>query len=210
MKIRLQINPLRGMAIVIMTVAMPLSFLISCNRDKNETVDVAFDPQTSYTYKSTNSYSLVSDSGITRIKIITQTYLIFGKASEPYWYFPDGVYIEQFDTLLNVEASIQADTAYYFERKQLWEAKGNVDITNFEGKRFQTEHLFWDQQNKTVYSDSLINITEGDRVTTGIGFRSNQDLSEFLIFTPGGKIPVELQQRATDNDSIPPADTPEV
>ena len=208
MRIRLHINPLRGMAIVLLTVALPLSFLISCNRDKNETIDVAFDPQTSYTYKTTNSYSLVSDSGITRYKMVSQTQLTFSKASEPFLYFPDGVYIEQFDTLLNVEASIQADTAYYYERKQLWEAKGNVDITNFEGKRFQTEHLFWDQQNKTVYSDSLIIITEGEKVTTGIGFRSNQDLSEYQIFTPGGKIPVELQQRT--NDSIPPADSPDM
>ena len=47
-------------------------------------------------------------------------------------------------------------------------------------------------------------LPEGEKITTGIGFRSNQDLSEYQIFTPGGKIPVKLQQRTTDNDSIPP------
>jgi len=196
------------MAIVLLTVALPLSSLFSCNKEKNETVDVEFNPQTSYTYKSKNSYSLISDSGITRIKLVTQTWLMFGKASEPYWYFPDGIYLEQFDTLLNVEASIKADSAYYFERRNLWEAKGNVDITNFQGKRFQTEHVFWDRQNKTVYSDSLITITEGDKVTTGsAGFRSNQDMSVYQIFTPGGQIPVEMQQHTSDVDSIPPPDS---
>jgi len=189
----------------LLAVAMPLSFLISCKKNKNDLVDVFFDPQTSYTHKTTNVHSLVSDSGITRYRIMTATRLKFGKASEPYWYFPDGIYLEIFDTLLHVEASVKADTAYNYERRKIWEAKGNVDITNFEGKRFQTQQVFWDQQNKTVYSDSLIIITEGEKITTGIGFRSNEDFSKYQILTPAGKIPVELQRQATD--SIPPPDS---
>ena len=202
----LQINPLRGIAIVLLTVAIPLSFFISCNRDKNDVVEVFFDPQTSFTLKTTNSYMIGSDSGVTQYKMVTPTSLTFSRASEPYSYFPDGVCLEKFDTLQNVEASIKADTAYHYERRDLWEAKGNVDMTNLKGERFQTSQVFWDRQNKIVYSDSAIVITEGEKVTTGIGFRSNEDLSKYEIITAGGKIPVELQRRMA-SDSIPPPDS---
>ena len=208
MKNYLFTNPLRGMAIVLLTVAMPLSFLLSCNRDKNETVEVVFNPQTSYTLKEKKVETLVSDSGITRYKIITPTWLVFGKASEPYWHFPDGLYIEKFDTMFNVEASIKADTAYYYERRKLWEAKNNVDITNLQGERFETSQIFWDEQNGAVYSDSFICITkEGKLINTGIGFRSNQDFSIWEIYNAGAEITIETKRQATDADTIPTDET---
>ena len=208
MKIHSHINPLRGMSIVLLTVFLPLSFLLSCNKDKKDMVEVFFNPQTSYTYKTTNSHSLISDdAGITRYKMVTATWLIFGKASEPFWYFPDGIYLEIFDTLLNVEASLKADTAYRYEKRNLWEAKGNVDIMNLQGRRFQTSQVFWDEQNKKIYSDSSIIITEDDKITTGIGFIANEDLSEYQIRTVGGTIPIELQRQTTETDSITPVDS---
>ena len=201
-----KINPLRGMAIVLLTVVMPLTFLFSCFREKQDMIDVDFDPQTSHTLKETNVVSLISDSGITRYKFITATWLIFGKASEPYWFFPDGIYIEKFDTLFNIETSIKADTAYNYERRKLWEAKGNVDITNFEGKRFQTEQLFWNDQDKDFpfYTDSFITIIDGDNISMGYGFRANQDLSFAEIYNASGEYAVETQRSAAA-DSIPSA-----
>ena len=196
----------RGIAIVLLTIVMPLSFLLSCNRDKQERVEVFFDPQTSFTMKKINVVSTILDSGIIRYKLITPTWLIFGKASEPYQFFPDGIYGEQFDSLLNSVGSIKADTAYYYERRKLWEAKGNVDITNVEGIRVQTSQIFWDQQKKSIYSDAFTRVTKGDRVQTGTSFRSNEDLSEYDVFNATAEIPVETQRHTSISDSIP-ADT---
>ena len=195
------------MAIVLLTVVMPLSFLFSCFGEKQEMVEVVFDPQTSYTLKETNVNSLISDSGITRYRFITDTWLIFGKASEPYWFFPDGIYIEKFDTLFNIELSIKADTAYNYQRRKLWEAKGNVDIINHEGKRFQTEQLFWNEQDKDFpfYTDLFITITDGDNISMGYGFKANQDLSLAEIHNASGEYAVEMQRRTDASDTIPPA-----
>ena len=204
MKIHLRINPIRGMAIGLLTVVMPLSFLFSCNRGKKEMIELIFDPQTSHTLKETNVNTLISDSGRTKFKMIAQTWLMFGKASEPFSFFPDGVYIEKFDSLYNIEFSIKADTAFYYERRKLWEAKGDVDMTNVKGERFQTSQIFWNEQNETIYSDSFIMITKGEAVNTGIGFRSNQDLTKYVIYNSSAEIPVEMKRRVTDNDTIPP------
>ena len=197
------------MAIVLLTIAMPLIFLFSCFREKQEMVEVVFEPQTSYTLKETTVNSLVSDSGITRYRMITPVWLVFGKASEPYWFFPEGIYIEKFDTLLNIEASIKADTAYYYQRRKLWEAIRNVDITNLEGKRIQTEQLFWNQQDEhfPFYSDLFIRITDGENISTGIGFRANPDMSYIEINEASAEYAFEMQQRATASDSILPADS---
>lgn len=203
---RCQISPLRGAAIVLLTIAMPLSFFGSCTREKKDLIEYAFDPQTSYTLKETNVEMFISDSGVTKYKIITDTWLMFGKASEPYQYFPDGVYLEKFDTTFNVEASIKADTAYYYERRKLWKLNGHVDISNLKGERFQTSQLFWEDNPSIdfpIYSDSAIRITKGESVNTGIGFRSNQDLSIYEIYNSSADIPVDMQRRAVGGDSIP-------
>lgn len=43
------------------------------------------------------------------------------------------LYVEQFDTLFAIEASIKADTAYYHQDRKLWELIGNVEVLNREG-----------------------------------------------------------------------------
>ncbi|MDR2775618.1 MAG: LPS export ABC transporter periplasmic protein LptC [Tannerella sp.] len=198
-----EINSLKGIAIVLITIAMPFFVFTSCSGEKNEIVDITFDPQTSYTLKETNVKTLVPDSGIIRYKIIADTFLVFGKASEPYWYFPDGIYLEKFDSTFNVEASLKADTAHYFQRRNLWRLDGNVDISNTDGVRFETSQLFWDQNKKIFYSDSFIKITEGEELNTGIGFTANQNLSEYSIFHSTANFTVEMRPAAGEGDSIP-------
>ena len=125
--------------------------------------------------------TLISDSGITRYKIITEEWEIYDKKNPPYWAFEKGVYLEQFDSIFNIEASIKADTAYFYDKQQLWKLIGNVDIQNRKGERFNTELLFWNQATKKVYSDKFIRIQQPDRVITGHGFESNQDMTVYVI-----------------------------
>ena len=199
-----KIEPLRGMAIALLAIVMPLSFLLSCSGDKKDLIEIVFDPQTSYTLLKKNTDGLVSDSGITRYKITTETWIMFSKATEPYWYFPDGAYLEKFDTTFNIEASIKADTAYYYERSKIWKLDGNVDISNLKGERFQTSQLFWDSNNGTIYSDSFIRITKGESENTGYGFLSNEDMSEYKIFSAKADFPIDMKRNTTAaGDSIP-------
>jgi LPS export ABC transporter protein LptC len=189
--------------------AIAFSCFVSCNTDKKEQIEIAFNPDSTYTLKETNVNALVSDSGITRYKIIAQTWLIFGLAKEPYWFFPDGVYLEKFDTVFNVEASVKADTAYYYERRKLWKLEGHVDISNFKNERFQTSQMFLDQNSNSIYSDVYIRITKEEFLNEGIGFRSNQDMSIYQIFHPTAEIPFEMKRRAlgdeiTDSVQISP------
>ena len=147
--------------------------------------------------------TLISDSGITRYKIITDEWSIFDKKDPPYWAFEKGVYLEKFDTLLHIDASIKADTAYYYDRKKLWELKGNVQIRSQRGDKFETSQMFWDEKNKTVYSDKYIKIEQEDKTLTGYGFESNQELTEYVIKNTTGIFIIEDTQANTPQTSEP-------
>ena len=141
--------------------------------------------------------TLISDSGITRYKVEAEEWLIYDKKNPPYWAFEKGVYLEKFDTLFRIEASIKADTAYYHEKKKLWELKGNVQIMSLRGDKFQTDLLFWDEKKEKVYSDKYIQIEQDDKMIRGYGFESNQDLTEYEIKNTTGIFTIEDKQ-ATD------------
>ena len=147
--------------------------------------------------KSLGVTTLVSDSGITRYKIITEEWSVFDKKDPPYGAFEKGVYLEKFDTLFNIDASIEADTAYYYEKKKLWELRSNVHIRSQQGDKFDTELLFWDEKEQKVYSDKYIRIEQEDKTITGYGFESNQELTDYTIRNTEGVFTVENASTTT-------------
>lgn len=63
---------------------------------------------------------------------------------------------------------------------------GNVVIRNLKGEKFNTELLYWDQNTEKVYSDRFIRIEQPDRIITGRGFDSNQQMTKYTIHKPEG------------------------
>ncbi|MDR0758318.1 MAG: LPS export ABC transporter periplasmic protein LptC [Tannerella sp.] len=193
------------MTTLLRAVVMPLFFFTSCSHDKKEFVDIVFDPETNYTMKATDIFTLVSDSGVVKYRAEAQEWLIFDKAKEPYWYFPQKVHVEKLDTLFRVEAGFDADTAYYYSKKKLWKFIGNVDARNTAGERFETSLLYWDQNTEKVYSDQFIRVTKDDIVNTGIGFESNRTLTNYRIFKASAVIPIREEVRDTTETGKAPS-----
>ena len=163
----------------------------SCSGKNKKLAEAIAENDTLPSMKSLGVTTLISDSGITRYKIVAEEWLIHDKKNPPYWAFEKGVYLEKFDTLFRVDASIKADTAYYHEKKKLWELRGHVQILSQRGDRFQTDLLFWDEKKEKVYSDKFIQIEQEDKVIKGYGFESNQDLSEYEIKNTTGIFTIE-------------------
>ena len=177
----------------------------ACGSSDPETVDIQFDSEVTPSMITDSVTTLISDSGITRYKLETKNWQVFDKAEEPFWYFPEGIYLERFDSLFQVEAKILADTAWNYTDKRLWRLKGNVDIRNMEGELFLSDELFWDQKEQKVYSDKYIQIKRGDTELKGYGFESNQEMTEYRIFRPhDGKIPFKEEPITPDVDAVEP------
>ena len=73
-----------------------LCVAFACGDDPKDVVDVKFDPNSTYTMKATDVVSLISDSGVTRYRLNAKDWLVYGKAEDPYWFFPSGIYVEKF------------------------------------------------------------------------------------------------------------------
>lgn len=186
-----------GITTTFVVVVMLLLFMASCGKENKEVVEVTFDPENTYTLRTTDVSSLISDSGITRYRMNAKEWLVFGKAKEPYSYFPQGVYVEKFDSLFNVEASVKADTAYYWDKKGLYKLIGHVGILSQEGKKLDTSILYFDQKEDQIYTDEYFELEEGDKIITGIGFKSNQNMTKYKIFNSQGTFPVSDTARDT-------------
>lgn len=171
----------------------------SCSNKGKNLADAVSENDTLPTMSSLGVTTLISDSGITRYKIVTEEWIVFDKKSPSYWSFEKGVYLEKFDTLFHIDASIKADTAYYYDKKKLWELRSNVQIQSQRGDKFETELLFWDENKEKVYSDKYIRISQEDKVITGYGFESDQNLTEYQIKNTTGIFTVEDKAASPTN-----------
>lgn len=182
-----------SITIVLGTVVM-LLLLSSCSGKKKE-LGAAITERDSLPVMDTRGVTtLVSDSGVTRYRINTEEWLVFDRKNPSYWAFEKGVYLEKFDSLFQVEASIESDTAYYYDKQKLWKLIGNVHIQNLKGEKFDTDLLYWDQNKQKVYSDQFIRIEQPDRIITGRGFESNQQMTVYTINQPEGIFYVDEEE----------------
>lgn len=143
--------------------------------------------------------SLVSDSGVIRYKIIAEEWSVYDKMEPPFWAFEKGLYLEQFNEELVAEATIKADTAYYYEDQKLWELRSNVHIENLKQEKFDTELLYWNQKTEKVYSDKKIRIEQDDKIIVGYGFESNQQLTDYVIRDTEGIFYIEEEEETAEN-----------
>ena len=144
--------------------------------------------------------TVISDSGIVRYKITAPLWLVFEEAQEPRWNFSEGLHLEKYDNELNIDATFDCDSAKYLSQRKLWTFSGRVHALNVAKDRFDTELLYWDQQDKKVYTDSFIHIEKSDRIIEGYGFVSNENMTDYYINRVSGIFPIN-DMRKQDTDS---------
>jgi len=189
----------KNASITIVLGAMVMLLLFSSCSGKKKELGDAITERDSMAVDTRGVTTLVSDSGVTRYRINTEEWLVFDRKNPPYWAFEKGVYLEKFDSIFQVEASIKADTAYFFNKEELWKLMGNVHIQNLKGEQFDTELLYWDQRTQRIYSDEFIRIEQPDRIITGHGFESNQQMTVYTIRKPEGIFYVDEEAAAADS-----------
>ena len=168
-----------------------LIFLFSCKKSTRGTIP-SFEHPDSVAIMSTYDVStVISDSGHICYKIYADEWQVYAKRKPPFWAFEKGLYLEKLDTLMNVEATIKCDTAFYYNEMKLWKLIGNVNMKNPKDQRFYTDLLYWDQNEELIYSDAYIRVEQEEQITEGVGFSSNQDLSVWQIRNTKGIYTVE-------------------
>lgn len=179
-----------------------LFLLSACSKSKQPITDAITNRDSVPIMTTRDVSTYVSDSGVVRYKIVTDEWKVFDRLDPSRWSFEEGIYLEKFNNDLSIAATIVADTAYYYDKQELWELRGDVHIENEQDEEFDTQLLFWNQKTKRVYSDLYIRIRQQKRIITGIGFTSNQDFTRYTIKNTQGIFPIKEESAPTDSTSI--------
>lgn len=178
------------------------TLLCGCGQEQKRYVPNAVDGMTTPTMSTTDVSTLISDSGYTRYHLTAPVWLMFEDAEEPFWRFPGGLELQQFDLEMQPSANVVCDSAIYYSRKRVWQLDGNVVMVNTEADSFLTQQLFWDQNSRKIYSDSFIHIVRTDRIIEGYGFESDQGMRYYSVQNPTAILPVERKAKADTTDSV--------
>ena len=90
--------------------------------------------------------------------------------------------------------SIVSKYAKKLEEEMLWELRDEVVVINSEGKKLETELLYWDMKKEIVYSDRYSRLTSGDQIIEGNGgFESDQQLYNPVFKNVTGQVEIPEQ-----------------
>ncbi|MBR2638116.1 MAG: LPS export ABC transporter periplasmic protein LptC [Bacteroidaceae bacterium] len=168
-----------------------LFYLFGCSNEPKGT-SVAPEEADSIAFMSTYGVStIISDSGHISYKVEAEEWLMYDRRKPSYWAFEKGIYLEKYDDSLRVETTLRSDTGYYYDKLSLWKLLGNIRISNQKGEKIYTDKLLWSVDSGRIYSDSHIRIEQSDRITEGVGFSSNQDMTNWEILNTTGIYPID-------------------
>jgi LPS export ABC transporter protein LptC len=138
----------------------------------------------------------LTDSGILKGKITAPEVYQYIRKEEPYYEFPKGMKAVLYDAAGNPRSYISANYAIYYNQKQLWEGRNQVMAeTPSEGKKVETDQMFWNEKEEKIYSDKFTKMTNPDGVFTGeYGFEAEQDLRNWELKGMSGKVYVSDEQ----------------
>lgn len=114
--------------------------------------------------------------------------------NEPYREFRRGIKITTYqdDSLTTVNAVLTANYAIYYEERELWEAKGNVEVHKYDGTEVYTQQLFWNARTKQIYSNVDTKLVKGNNVTVGERFESDEDFKDWRFRYQKSRMEVEM------------------
>ncbi len=124
-------------------------------------------------------------------------------AHDPYREFRKGIKITTYeaDSVSSVSATLVANYAIFYEKRKLWEAKGNVVVEQSNGRKLYTSQLFWNQATHTIYSNVDSKIVDGDEVYNCEGFDSDESMTNWSYRKLKGVTYLEDSQLQQNSDA---------
>lgn len=179
--------------------------VLSCTEQKAHTAAAVHDRDSASMMVSYGVNTLISDSGVIKYRIVTERWDVNTIKNPSRWTFEKGIFMEQFDENFHIEGYIQADSAWYYDQKKLWELRGRVCIRNVNGLVFNSEELWWDGIKHEFYSYKFSRIVTPERTLEGTYFRSDERMTHYEVTNSVGSFQSEDMENDTQADNPQPA-----
>lgn len=168
-------------------------FFVGCQNSQQEVA--AFQPEEDAPMEHQFGVFLTySDSARKTMELRAPEAQNFPQLEEPKLEFPQGIDVRFFNKEEQEDSHLMADYAIRYPNKGMWEARGNVQVTNRKGERLDTEYMVWDEREEIIYSDEFVRITTGNQVIMGEGFQADQNFETYEIEKVTGELYVEDDQ----------------
>ena len=169
--------------------------LLACKNDIKE-VNALAEREKRPDMTGENLELVYSDSARIKYRVLAPEYIKVNREKEKYEEFPKGIHVLSYDPAGKMIGSIKAKYDKKLEDEMLWEARNEVVIINAEGKKLETELLYWDMKKELIYSDRYVKLSADGQIIEGNnGFHSDQNLNHPVFENISGSIEVEKQQR---------------
>ncbi len=96
-----------------------------------------------------------------------------------------------FDEAGDSSATVRADRLFYYDRERRFEAQGNVVVVTPEGKRLESEHLAWREDERRVRTPGFVRITTPTERIQGYDLVADENLDNYRIARVTGEVTIE-------------------
>ena len=138
-----------------------------------------------------------SDSGQAKIHLKAGRWEDFTDQSDsPYQRFSEGIEVEILDPVGKSTGIMRAHKAIQFTQTDTWEITGHVEIVQDDGQALYTNGLLWRRKEHAFLSLSdttYVRIVDHGSEIFGHGFKAEEDLSSYTIYSVSGEFDVNDQ-----------------
>ena len=106
---------------------------------------------------------------------------------QSYELYPDGFLVNAYTVDGQLETTIVAEQAKHVTTygRESWSAFGDVVITNhIKGERMETDTLYWNKDEQTLYTDCYVRVTNDSGMMQGFGMTSDERARHTVILRP--------------------------
>ena len=151
-----------------------------------------------------------SKNGLLQMRMESDLMQRYDNDSLSYELFPEGFKVFAYDAEGNLETQIESDIAKHTtfkskdNKKETWEAFGNVVITNFKkGERLETDTLYWNREQGVIHTHTLVKMYSPQGFMQGYGMESDEMARNAHILKPFDSYGVISR----DSSAVPYTDT---
>jgi LPS export ABC transporter protein LptC len=176
-----------SLQIGIPVIILVAGIFFSCSNDLEKVKRITTNPN-SPEETSENFHVIFTDSGRASFELrakIAETYIDPRRVMK----FKDGLMVNFFDDMGTITSVLTAIYGEVDEESGDIMVKDSVEFLNVAKQEIlKTEVLYWKKEGDSIYTDKPIVMRGPDKIVTGIGARTNQNMDTLIVHRPQATI----------------------
>ena len=124
---------------------------------------------------------------------------------QSYELYTDGFFVDAYTDNGELETTITAREARHVTTtgNESWSAFGNVVVINhIKGEKMETDTIYWNKEEKQIYTDCYVRLTSDSGLMQGFGMTSDERARNSVILRPFDWYAVERDSTYTYIDTL--------